>query len=160
MTLTEPQLATLAAIADTLIPGDEHHRSAASYVTGGDTLARVLDTRADLYAPLCQLLDELADVRLDGLAETLRALWTNRPQDFETLTTTVAGAYYLHPDVRRTIGYEGPIRQLVLNSSRDTSLALDTVVAPLGHPVTGRAMPGTGTAVDDLGADGPVRSGR
>jgi hypothetical protein len=130
MTLTEQHLLVLADVARTLIPGEERYPSAAEAMTE-EALIRVLDVRADLRTPLTRLLDELEAVPSDALGDTLRAMWASQPDDFEVLSTTVAGTYYLQPGVRRTIGYEGPVRLLSVSGSEATTAALETVAAPL-----------------------------
>jgi hypothetical protein len=108
--MTEPQSpppldrATLAALADVLIPAADGMPAASEAGAAGDWLDEVLRVRGDLEAPLQGLLERARGV--DPPAEVER-LEREEPEAFEALATAVAGAYFLHPEVRRLIGYPG-----------------------------------------------------
>jgi choline dehydrogenase-like flavoprotein len=98
--LAPDERARLGRLADALIPGDERMPPA------GAVVARLLDAvmaaRPDLVGQLHDLLavgfssapDRLADLR-------------HRPTAWAALVTTVAGAYYLAPEVHTALGYPG-----------------------------------------------------
>jgi len=98
--LSPGELARLAALGDGVIlpVGD---------LPGGGTLAassgladKVLAARPDLAAPLARAL---GDETLGHLHE----LGQRDPDAWMAALTVLAGAYYLYPDVRRRIGYDG-----------------------------------------------------
>ncbi|MDG2005085.1 MAG: GMC family oxidoreductase [Novosphingobium sp.] len=74
---------------------------------GGGTLAvesglidKALEARPDLAEPLARALD-------DTTISHLHELGQGDPQAWMAAITILAGAYYLHPDVRARIGYAG-----------------------------------------------------
>ncbi len=80
---------------------------------GGGTLAvetglaaRVLGARPDLIGALASALDEES-------ASDIRGLAAQNPAGWMAVITTVAGAYYLDPRVRRRIGYDGQVAKPV-----------------------------------------------
>ena len=98
-----PQLATLAAIADRLIPAAGDMPSAGEVLTE-ERLRFVLTARPDLAEPLgTALRPELGDdpqARLDALAQ-------EDPGALGALQLVIVGAYYTDRDVRERIGYPG-----------------------------------------------------
>jgi hypothetical protein len=108
--MTEPQSpptldrATLAALADVLIPAADGMPAASEAGAAREWLDEVLRVRGDLEAPLQGLLERARGV--DPPAEVER-LEREEPEAFEALATAVAGAYFLNPEVRRLIGYPG-----------------------------------------------------
>jgi hypothetical protein len=101
--LSETERATLAAVADHLIPAAHGMPSAADVVD--DTRLRfVLNARPDLLAPLQVALrpDLGADVtaRLDALA-------ADDPGALGALQLVIVGGYYTDARVREGIGYPG-----------------------------------------------------
>ena len=103
---------TLAVLADVLIPAADGMPAASEAGAAGEWLDEVLRVRGDLEAPLLGLLDHARGTDPAGEVERLRR---EEPEAFEALSTAVAGAYFLNPEVRRLIGYPGqerrPIRQ-------------------------------------------------
>lgn len=94
---------TFAALADAMIPGDDLPRPSAVGVHH-EWLDRTLDVRPDLAAPLAALLRAAAG--RDPAAEAAR-LQREDARGFLVLANAVAGAYYMHPDVKKAIGYPG-----------------------------------------------------
>ena len=96
-------LATLAAIADRLIPAADGMPSAADVVSE-ERLRFVLNARPDLADPLRAALGPgLGDdpqTRLDALAH-------DDPTALGALQLVIVGAYYTDRDVRDRIGYPG-----------------------------------------------------
>ncbi len=101
--LDPARLATLAAIADRLIPAAGGMPSAATVVTE-ERLRFVLAARPDLAEPLrAALRPELGDdagARLDALAQ-------EDPATLGALQLAIVGGYYTDRDVRERIGYPG-----------------------------------------------------
>ncbi|MDE3100618.1 MAG: hypothetical protein KGJ98_00120 [Chloroflexota bacterium] len=94
---------TLAALADVVL--EEPGLPAPSSVdVQGELLDRTLADRPDLRAPLTDLLAAAAGK--DPAAE-VRRLQRDDPRAFIVLANVVAGAYYMHPDVKKIIGYPG-----------------------------------------------------
>jgi hypothetical protein len=97
------ELATLAAIADLLIPAADDMPSAAD-VVGEDRVRFVLTARPDLADPVrAALRTELGDDpqdRLDRLAK-------DEPANLGALQLTIVGGYYTDRHVRELIGYPG-----------------------------------------------------
>ena len=102
-TLDADGLATLASIADLLIPAAHGMPSAANVVTP-DRLAFVLRARPDLVEPLRNALrEDLGDdvqARLDALA-------TDDQAALAALQLVIVSGYYTDKTVRNLIGYPG-----------------------------------------------------
>jgi hypothetical protein len=105
MTLDQRELATLAAVAEHLIPAAGDMPSAAA-VVGADRLEFVLRARADLAEPLrAALAAHLGDdpqVRLDRLG-------LEDPAALGALQLAIVGGYYTDRRVRELIGYPGQV---------------------------------------------------
>jgi hypothetical protein len=100
--LTDDERATLAAIADHLIPAAHGMPSAADVLTN-DRLRFVLRARADLVAPLkAALRPELGSETAERLA-TL----AEEPTNISALQLTIVSGYYTDKRVRELIGYPG-----------------------------------------------------
>lgn len=91
--------ARFAALGDRLIPPVDNLPGAGTLVIGRGLIARVCDRRPDLHAALVRALDH-PPARLGELPGHDPAAWM-------ALTTLLAAAYYLDPEVRLRIGYAG-----------------------------------------------------
>ncbi len=97
--------ATLAAVADHLIPAAHGMPSAAEVVTD-ERLRFVLDARPDLVEPLHHpLRPELGS----DPAARLEALGVNDATSLASLQLTIVAAYYSDARVRELIGYPGQL---------------------------------------------------
>lgn len=105
MTLDQRELASLAAVADHLIPAAGEMPSAAA-VVDADRLEFVLRARPDLAEPLrAALAAQLGDdpqVRLDRLG-------LEDPAALGALQLAIVGGYYTDRRVRELIGYPGQV---------------------------------------------------
>jgi hypothetical protein len=104
MNLTTAERQLLAKIADILIPAGEGFPSASEAGVAKDGLDQLLAVRPDLLEPLKRLLDS---ARAKDPAEFCRDLQTNDPASFGILAELVPGAYFLNPDVRAKLRYDG-----------------------------------------------------
>jgi hypothetical protein len=98
----------LAGLADVLIPATDGMPAASEAGATGERLDEVLRLRGDLEEPLTRLAERARGV---DPAREVKRLQTEEPAAFEALSTAVAGAYFLNPDVRRLIGYPGQERR-------------------------------------------------
>lgn len=103
--------ATLAGLADVLIPAGEGAPSASQAGVAGVWLDEVLRLRPDLGEPLAALL---AGARGAEPAVAAARLQAEQPASFDALAALVAGAYFLNPDVLRAIGYPGQVRRPIV----------------------------------------------
>ena len=101
-TLTGTERATLAAVADHLIPAAHGMPSAADVVTD-DRLSFVLTHRPDLSDPLKAALR--ADLGSD-VSSRLHAL-SSEPANLGALQLAIVAGYYTDKRVRELIGYPG-----------------------------------------------------
>jgi hypothetical protein len=92
------QRATLARLADELIPSADGMPSASQAGVAGPLLDQVLALRPDFVAPLMEVVDRFA---------TISEVQDRAPGGFAILTEVVAGGYFLSPEVREQIGYRG-----------------------------------------------------
>jgi len=96
--------ARLAALADALIPAGDGMPSASEAGVPGEWLDAVLAAEPGFGPPLAAVL-VAADVA-DPAGE-LRRIESTDPDGWGTLTTVVAGAYFLNPAIAERIGYPG-----------------------------------------------------
>lgn len=101
----------LARVADGLIPETDGMPAPSSLDIGGRQLDIVLGSRPDLAAGLRRALEAAGDVTDPiGWVEALRSEDT---AGYEALVTVVVAGYYMHPDVKRLLGYPGQVPQEV-----------------------------------------------
>jgi hypothetical protein len=101
--LGETERATLAAVADRLIPEAHGMPSAASVLTDA-RLRFVLGARPDLLAPLrAALRPDLGE----DVAARLEALGRGEPTTLGALQLVIVSGYYTDSGVRERIGYPG-----------------------------------------------------
>jgi len=100
------QRTTLAALADVLIPAADDHElpSAGQAGVAERWLDEVLSVLPEVAEPLATLLLGVAEE--EPYAAVAR-LQIEDPVGFDLLCTVVAGAYFLNPEVRQSIGYPG-----------------------------------------------------
>ena len=96
--------ARLAALADALIPAGDGMPSASEAGVAGEWLDAVLAAEPGFGPPLAAVLEQ-ADAA-DPAGE-LRRIESTDPDGWGTLTTVVAGAYFLNPAIAERIGYPG-----------------------------------------------------
>jgi hypothetical protein len=94
----------LAALADALIPAGHGMPSASEAGVAGEWLDAVLAAEPGFAGPLAAVL-ERADVA-DPAGE-LKRIESTDPGGWGTLTTVVAGAYFLNPGIAERVGYPG-----------------------------------------------------
>jgi hypothetical protein len=101
----------LARVADGLIPGVDGMPAPSSVDIGGGQLDAVLTSRPDLDADLGRALAG-ADAVEDAIA-WIEALRAGDPSAYDALVTAVVAGYYLHPEVKRLLGYPGQVPEPV-----------------------------------------------
>lgn len=102
--LDEKRRATLAALADELVPAALGMPSATEVDVHIEGINHVLAARPDLAEPLARLLDQVSG---EEPAAALERLNEEDPEAIGVLGTAVTGAYYIDPRVRDLIGYHG-----------------------------------------------------
>lgn len=100
----ERKRATMAALADVLIPSAEGMPAASEVDVQGKWLDRVLAARPDIAPALLQVLDAAAGK--DPAAE-VRRLQEGDAGGFAALALAATGGYYMNPKIRKLIGYPG-----------------------------------------------------
>jgi hypothetical protein len=104
MSLSRDERIALAALADVLIPAGDGLPSASAAEVSGQWLDQVLEACPDLMPGLQDVLRKTAGHDPHLAVERLR---TNDATAFAVLAEVVSGAYFLNPEVRRAIGYDG-----------------------------------------------------
>ncbi len=103
--LDAEERATLAAVADRLIPAADGMPSAAE-VLSDERLRFVLKARPDLLGPLrATLRPDLGD----DVQARLDALGRDEPSNLGALQLVIVAGYYTDGDVRDRIGYPGQV---------------------------------------------------
>ncbi len=105
--LTAAELSTLLAVADTLIPDGPAGRTPSRTPDYPRWLDRALAARRDAFDRVLALVAELGRLPRERLGAELRRLAGDPDSGFTELSTVVAGAYLLVPQVREAIGYPG-----------------------------------------------------
>jgi hypothetical protein len=127
--LTADRCATLAALADILVPAVDQW-PAASEVGVPDTWAtRAISALPGHGSVLAQILDDAKD---RDPATEINRLQQEDPSRFNALVLVVVGAYYLSPKVRRLLGWAGPRPNPALDEEADFYLEdglLDSVIS-------------------------------
>lgn len=96
--------ARLAALADALIPAGDGMPSASEAGVAGEWLDAIVAAEPSFGPALASVL-AAADV--SDPAGELRRIETTDPAGWGTLTTVVAGAYFLNPAIAEKVGYPG-----------------------------------------------------
>ena len=170
----------LSSLADELIPGAAPMPSASQAGVADKWLDRVLESRAELAAPLQGLLERAAGRDAAGY---VRELHDEGSEDFAVLAKVVRGAYYLSPKVRKLIGYPGQTQNPIFSDEAEYDLRdglLDPVLrrsssqvlwpsgsatgppepTPIGIRKPARSVPANGEVADAVivgaGASGAV----
>jgi choline dehydrogenase-like flavoprotein len=111
----EAARATVASLADILIPGGDGMPSASEAGAHAHLLDRVLRVRPDLLAPLMRAADALDDRAARGKLD-LRGLeeWGETdPMALAAVRQAVVGAYYMSTEVRERLGYPNDVSEPV-----------------------------------------------
>ena len=126
-TLTDSERGRLAAIAAVLFPPSDAMPGAADTRATGKWLDRVL--AADpLRAASLRLLAGRTEVDPWQAAE---GLFRDDPDAFEDASDTLVMAYYMHPGVRRRIGYPGQKGQGPIAPDEAEHYLSDELIAPM-----------------------------
>jgi hypothetical protein len=96
----------LRRFADALIPAAHGMPSAGEVGVADGQLDRVLAVRDDLTAPL---LRALARVDSDDHAASLEWLARDDVQAHDALLLVIVGGYYINPEVRQRLRYDGQV---------------------------------------------------
>jgi len=104
MNLTSAERQLLAALADLLIPAGNGFPSASEAGAANEGLDQLLAVRPDLLNPLKSLLLRARD---RSPTEFIAELQRNDSAAFGVLAELVPGAYFLNPDVRTKLKYDG-----------------------------------------------------
>jgi hypothetical protein len=102
--------AIIGALADVLIPEAEGMPAATAVGVAAALLDRVADLRADLVADLLRVVRKGRGEEPGAFLARLKA---EDSEGFAALALVVAGGYYLSPEVRERLGYSGPERRPV-----------------------------------------------
>ena len=101
----------LERLADGLIPEADGMPAPSSVGIAAGQLDSVLASRPDLAEGVRRALESACDVQDPiGWLEGLRA---EDPAAHNDLVTAVVAGYYMHPDVKRLLGYPGQVPQQV-----------------------------------------------
>jgi hypothetical protein len=108
--LTDFELATLLRIADCLIPADGPNPRASEAVDYTSYLQLALGARSDAFETVISGVQKLADVAEPDLWLALKKMWADDKTTFDPLSSIVAGAYFMTPQIMELIGYPGQHR--------------------------------------------------
>ena len=115
----------LAALADALIPAGNGMPSASEAGVAGEWLDAVLTAEPGFAGPLTALLERADVANPEG---ELRRIESTDPGGWGTLTTVVAGAYFLNPEIAERVGYPGR-RAIPIDAHAEPDWAQDGLLA-------------------------------
>lgn len=105
--LTDEERATLHRVADVLVPRAGGDPAATESLDFDRHLNTALEARSDAFDVIAALLTTAADTRGPALIDLLRALASERRNEFQALSAVVAGAWLLSDSTRDRVGYRG-----------------------------------------------------
>lgn len=108
--LTDSEMSGLLRIADALIPESGPNPKASDAREFGAYLQLALAARADVFDLVLGAVTDLAGVADADLYVALKKLWANDKATFDPLSSIIAGAYFMTPQVKELIGYPGQHR--------------------------------------------------
>jgi hypothetical protein len=108
--LTESELGTLLRIADCLIPADGPNPKASDAEEYTSYLQLALGARTDAFSAVISGVEKLADVPDTELWEALKQMSVDDKFTFDPLSSILAGAYFMTPQIKQLIGYPGQHR--------------------------------------------------
>ena len=108
--LTDAELTTLLRIADTLIPASGPNPKASAAEQFQPYLHLALAARADVFEVVLSAVHALAEVPDSGLHDALKTMWAEDKFTFDPVSSVIAGAYFMTPQVKKLIGYPGQHR--------------------------------------------------
>ena len=108
--LSDAQSRTLLRVADCLIPGGGGDPKASDAPGYDAWLDRAVDARAESVAGIIEAVTILQDVEDRELWPALESMSTEQPTLFHILSSVVAGAYVMVPEIMARIGYPGQKR--------------------------------------------------
>ena len=108
--LTEPELTALLRIADCLIPASGPNPKASDADQYASYLQLALAARADVFDAIVDGSGKVADVPEGELWDALKTMSIEDEATFEPLSSVLAGAYFMTPQVMKLIGYPGQHR--------------------------------------------------
>ncbi|MGV9865720.1 hypothetical protein [Rhodococcus koreensis] len=108
--LSEDELTILLRIADSLIPESGENPAASKAQDYLRYLDLALAARADVFDRVVTAINDVADLHGDELHARLKRMWAEDKVTFDPLSSIVAGAYFMTPQVKALIGYPGQHR--------------------------------------------------
>ncbi|HEY0812458.1 MAG TPA: hypothetical protein VGE11_04190 [Pseudonocardia sp.] len=110
--LTTEEVASLMRIADLLVPGNDVDPAPSAIDGYPQALHVALAARADEFETIVRFAAAAQDRSDAELLDELRAAHEDKAPGFQVLSTVLAGAYLLLPQIRDNIGYPGQRRDV------------------------------------------------
>lgn len=142
----------LKRVADALIAPTEEFGAPSQIAGFEDCLDRALAARSDAFLTVVALARHYASTPTEELRGALKRFSLADPDGFHVLSSVVAGAYLMIPEVRRAIGYPGQRRHhaqfddaanQIMDGILDPVIARGRIYAPVhAPPSTGAARSG------------------
>ena len=125
--LNDHRRAKLLAVAGVLIPEAEGMPAANAVDPTGERIDRVLELRPELLEHILRALDKIGE---DDIGAGLERLNTQDPEAMGAVGICVSGAYYIHPEVHRRLGYPGQ-RQRPATEEEENDYMNDDLLKPV-----------------------------
>ncbi|GAB5898083.1 MULTISPECIES: hypothetical protein [Mycolicibacterium] len=131
--LTDTELAALLRVADCLIPASGPNPKASDAEQYIAYLELALAARTDVFEAVVGGARKLSDVPDDELWDALKTMSAEDKFTFDPLSSVLAGAYFMTPQVMKLIGYPGQHRD-----PAPLELAADEIGSGILDPVLER----------------------
>lgn len=122
--------ATLTAIADVLIGGTDTDPTPSSLDSYAKSLDIAVAARTRDIERVLNLVNEFADLDATAIDSQLRAWDKERAEDFQIISSIVAGSYFMLPEIKKLIGYPGQVRDIPKVDDAANDLA-DGILEPV-----------------------------
>jgi hypothetical protein len=146
----------LRRFADVLIPPAHGMPGAREVGVADGQLDRVLAVREDLTEPLRRAL---ARVDPEAHESSLAALERDDPEAHDALLLVIVGGYYIDPEVRRRLGYDGQVPAEVRPEIIPNYVEEGLIEPLLERGPVYRHVPGSGPTPESAPAAPPRESG-
>jgi hypothetical protein len=146
----------LRRFADVLIPAAHGMPSAGEVGVADGQLDRVLAVRDDLTGPL---LRALVRVDADDHDRSLAELAREDAQAHDALLLVIVGGYYIDPEVRRRLGYDGQVPAEVRPEIIPDYVEEGLVEPLLQRGPVYREVPGSGASAGSAPGDQACEAG-
>lgn len=128
--LSAKETEVLTAIADVLIGGTETDPTPSSLESYEKSIDIAVAARTRDIAKVLNLIAEFEGLDAAGIDAQLRSWDKERAEEFQIISSIVAGSYFMLPEIKKLIGYPGQVRNIPKVDDAANDLA-DGILEPV-----------------------------